>query len=184
MNGEPHYPNLEHCEIIRGATSTGKKKPPIVTISAECLEAMDAPLPEIYDFHVGKSNQSRGETIFCTISASSIESSACMHAKYATLLHYLLQLILTLIMLSAAFTSVEKRAQEKTENRRDPGEALAEIASRSTRDVTEKFTAFQKGAFKKMKSIIDAPDDVCVSILSKNGFKLNDAIERFYRGER
>ena len=47
------YPNLEHCEIIKGAGSTTKSNPPDFAISAECLEAMDAPLPELYDFHVG-----------------------------------------------------------------------------------------------------------------------------------
>jgi hypothetical protein len=69
-------------------------------------------------------------------------------------------------------------------NRRDPSELLAGIVNRSKSDATENLTSFQKEAFKKMKLITDAPDDVCASILSKNGFKLNDAIERYYRGER
>jgi hypothetical protein len=49
-----HYPNLEHCDIIPGAASTNKNAPPNVTISSECLEAMDAPLPQLYDFQIGK----------------------------------------------------------------------------------------------------------------------------------
>ena len=75
----------------------------------------------------------------------------------------------------------EKRIQGKMENRKDPEEVLAGIASRSTRDATENFTVFQREAFKKMKSITNASDDVCVTILSGTGFKLNDSIEQFYK---
>ena len=57
MSSELHYPNLEHCVIFPGAASSNKNAPPNVTLTPECLEAMDAPLPEIYDFHVGKETQ-------------------------------------------------------------------------------------------------------------------------------
>jgi len=67
------------------------------------------------------------------------------------------------------------------DNRKDPEEVLAGIASKSTRDSTENFTVFQREAFKKMKSITNASDDVCVTILSRTGFKLNDSIEQFYK---
>jgi len=53
MNTNLHYPNLEQCAIMPGAASGTKNAPPNVTISADCLEAMDAPLPELYDFHIG-----------------------------------------------------------------------------------------------------------------------------------
>jgi predicted transcriptional regulator len=66
----------------------------------------------------------------------------------------------------------------------DATQELSSIASNSKKDVTENFSLFQREAFKKMKSITDASDDVCVSLLSKTGFKLNDSIELFYRGDR
>eukprot|EP00557_Chaetoceros_sp_GSL56_P001416 CAMPEP_0176498000 /NCGR_PEP_ID=MMETSP0200_2-20121128/12054_1 /TAXON_ID=947934 /ORGANISM="Chaetoceros sp., Strain GSL56" /LENGTH=127 /DNA_ID=CAMNT_0017896111 /DNA_START=11 /DNA_END=391 /DNA_ORIENTATION=+ len=119
-----HYPNLVHCDIIPGAASTNKNAPPNVTISFECLEAMDAPLPELYDFHI------------------------------------------------------EKEIEMKMKQNQDSSTALlTSIALNSKKDVTENFTLFQREAFKKMKSITDASDDVCVSLLSKTGFKLNDSIE-------
>ncbi|GFH57912.1 hypothetical protein CTEN210_14388 [Chaetoceros tenuissimus] len=124
------YPNLEHCEIIKGAGSTTKSNPPDFAISAECLEAMDAPLPELYDFHV------------------------------------------------------EQNVKKQSTSRLSAEEILANIAQKKTRDVTKDFTHFQREAFKKMKSITNASDEACVSILSRNGFKLNDGIERYYRGER
>ena len=61
---------------------------------------------------------------------------------------------------------------------------LLSVASRSRKDVTEKLSLFQREVFKKMKSITDASDDVCVTMLSKTGFKLNDSIELFYRGDQ
>mmetsp|Transcript_22186 Transcript_22186/g.32396 ORF Transcript_22186/g.32396 Transcript_22186/m.32396 type:complete len:134 (+) Transcript_22186:90-491(+) len=133
MNGSEdlHYPNLEHCAIIAGSTSSSKNAPPTVTIAMEILEAMDAPLPEIYNFEL------------------------------------------------------EKNILRKQEDGVQDGEAaLKAVLDRTTRDVTAEFTAFQKDAFKRMKSITNAPEDVCSSILHKRGFKLNDSIEAFYRGER
>lgn len=82
------------------------------------------------------------------------------------------------------YHNLEKEVKRKAENRVDAKEILSNIATGATRDVTADFTAFQREAFKKMKSITDASDDACVSILSSSGFKLNDSIERFYRGER
>lgn len=132
MNTELHYPNLEHCDIVPGAATTSKNAPPNVTISSECLEAMDAPLPELYDFHIEK--------------------------------------------------DIQTKLQQMN---RDPSELLHTIVlSNKKKDVTESFTLFQREAFKKMKSITDASDDVCVTLLSKTGFKLNDSIELFYRGDR
>lgn len=127
-----HYPNLEHCDIIPGAASTNKNAPPNVTLSSECLEAMAAPLPDLYDFYIEK--------------------------------------------------EIQRNMKQKEGG--DPTELLSSIASNSKKDVTENFSLFQREAFKKMKSITDASDDVCVTLLSKTGFKLNDSIELFYRGER
>ena len=53
-NQDLHYPNLEHCTIIAGSASSSKSAPPTVTVAMEILEAMDAPLPELYDFELGK----------------------------------------------------------------------------------------------------------------------------------
>jgi hypothetical protein len=130
MSDDLHYPNLEHCVIVPGAASSNKNAPPNVTISAECLEAMDAPLPELYDFHV------------------------------------------------------EKDVLRKQTDEVDVNQTLSQIASGTKRDVAAGLSSFQREAFKKMKSITDASDDACISILSQNGFQLNNSIEAFYRGER
>jgi hypothetical protein len=81
-------------------------------------------------------------------------------------------------------TEKEIQRNMKQKEGGNPTELLSSIASNSKKDVTENFSLFQREAFKKMKSITDASDDVCVTLLSKTGFKLNDSIELFYRGER
>jgi hypothetical protein len=74
--------------------------------------------------------------------------------------------------------------KRKAEHEVDAMVTLSNIAKGKTRDVTVGLSSFQRETLKKMKSITDASDDACISILSGNGFKLNDSIERFYRGER
>lgn len=149
------YPNLEHCEIIKGAGSTTKSNPPDFAISAECLEAMDAPLPELYDFHVG------------------------MYIYFL-----FIYIIIDEVMCYTDPSCIEQNVEKQSTSRLSAEQILANIAQKKTRDVTKDFTHFQREAFKKMKSITNASDEACVSILSRNGFKLNDGIERYYRGER
>lgn len=72
----------------------------------------------------------------------------------------------------------------KAGNEVDAMKTLADIANGTKRDVTVGLTGFQRDTLQRMKSITDASDDTCISLLSRNGFKLNDSIERFYRGER
>lgn len=79
---------------------------------------------------------------------------------------------------------IEQNVEKQSTSRLSAEQILANIAQKKTRDVTKDFTHFQREAFKKMKSITNASDEACVSILTRNGFKLNDGIERYYRGER
>ena len=81
-------------------------------------------------------------------------------------------------------SNIEKEVKRKAEHEVDAMVTLSNIAKGKTRDVTVGLSSFQRETLKKMKSITDASDDACISILSGNGFKLNDSIERFYRGER
>lgn len=56
-----NYPNLENCEI-QITTSTGGKQLPPPSPDPECIEAMNAPLLKLYDFHVEKRVLSRETT--------------------------------------------------------------------------------------------------------------------------
>ena len=76
------------------------------------------------------------------------------------------------------------RKKEERENSLGGETTISRVIRQDTKDVTGDLSAFQKQAFVKMKSITNASDDLCVSILSTNGFKLNDSIESFYRGDR
>jgi len=91
---------------------------------------------------------------------------------------------LTIFVFVFVLVPAENEVSQKKGSKKQAGELLSSIALKNTRDATASFTAYQKQALKKMKSITDASDDVCASILSKNDFKLNDSIEHFYRGER
>lgn len=48
-----NYPNLETCEV-QVASSSGCNLPPPPAVDPACIEAMRAPLPTLYDFHVEK----------------------------------------------------------------------------------------------------------------------------------
>ncbi len=73
----------------------------------------------------------------------------------------------------------------RKETRVEEGESdLSNVVRQNSRDILSNLTHFQKQAFVKMKSITSASEDVCVSLLEKNGFKLNDSIEAFFRGEK
>eukprot|EP00554_Chaetoceros_debilis_P002658 CAMPEP_0194082184 /NCGR_PEP_ID=MMETSP0149-20130528/7766_1 /TAXON_ID=122233 /ORGANISM="Chaetoceros debilis, Strain MM31A-1" /LENGTH=134 /DNA_ID=CAMNT_0038764273 /DNA_START=67 /DNA_END=471 /DNA_ORIENTATION=+ len=130
---ELHYPNLEHCKIAPGALKGTKGTPPSLSLPVGCLESINEPLPELYDFR--------------------IEHKAL-------------------------------RKREERENSLGGETTISRVIRQDTKDVTGDLSAFQKQAFVKMKSITNASDDLCVSILSTNGFKLNDSIESFYRGDR
>ena len=63
---------------------------------------------------------------------------------------------------------IEQNVEKQSTSRLSAEQILANIAQKKTRDVTKDFTHFQREAFKKMKSITNASDEACVSILTKN----------------
>ncbi len=51
-------------------------------------------------------------------------------------------------------------------------------------DVKSSFTGAQRDMLRRMKSVTNANEDDCASILLKRGFNLNSSIDAYFRGER
>jgi hypothetical protein len=51
-------------------------------------------------------------------------------------------------------------------------------------DVQLRFSVPQRDMLRRMKSVTNASDDVCASLLMKKGFNLNNSIESYFSGER
>jgi hypothetical protein len=51
-------------------------------------------------------------------------------------------------------------------------------------DAKSNFTIPQRNMLRRMKSVTDAPEDVCISILTKKNFDLNSSIDAYFQGER
>jgi hypothetical protein len=60
--------------------------------------------------------------------------------------------------------------------------SLSTIIAKNKMDITQNFTSYQKSILQKMKSITNASQERCASILMKTNFKLNESIEAYYRG--
>ena len=46
------------------------------------------------------------------------------------------------------------------------------------------FNADQRNLLQRMKSVTNASDDVCASILTNKNFDLNTSIDAYFQGER
>ncbi len=51
-------------------------------------------------------------------------------------------------------------------------------------DSKSNFTLPQRDMLRRMKSVTDASEDVCISILTKKKFDLNSSIDAYFQGER
>ena len=51
-------------------------------------------------------------------------------------------------------------------------------------DATSNFSAPQRDMLRRMKSVTNANEDVCASILMGKGFNLNTSIDAYFLGER
>ncbi len=162
------YPNLEYCSIIPALSVGTSHIPPSVSISPKCLDAISTPIPAVYDFEIG--------TIDCLL--------ACKHFKFVALFltfshTHSFSLYHTHTHLTES-NVVEHHVGYENSNQsvliREPPEERQSISTG--------FTPPQRETLQRMKSVTNATDDVCSSILIKNNFNLNSSIDSYFLGER
>eukprot|EP00566_Odontella_aurita_P030015 CAMPEP_0113559436 /NCGR_PEP_ID=MMETSP0015_2-20120614/18897_1 /TAXON_ID=2838 /ORGANISM="Odontella" /LENGTH=70 /DNA_ID=CAMNT_0000461075 /DNA_START=139 /DNA_END=351 /DNA_ORIENTATION=+ /assembly_acc=CAM_ASM_000160 len=59
MSSNLHYPNLANCSVSLSPALTDGRTP--ITLSKECAEAAETPIPEVYDFSIERSVMKKKE---------------------------------------------------------------------------------------------------------------------------
>lgn len=91
-------------------------------------------------------------------------------------------MVLKANLISFHFLIIPTYKEKEVLKKNTQDSSLSTIIAKNKMDITQNFTSYQKSILQKMKSITNASQERCASILMKTNFKLNESIEAYYRG--
>jgi UBA-like domain len=151
---ERNYPMLESCRV-QLLPETGIDKPP-VRLPPDCLQMETLPKP--YTFALGALS-------YCSLRSSSAQRRGVAKLCACRVVCPLLRMFLSPPMLRTKEREVLKKLES-----REMEWGLTKASSREE---------LQANLLARMKSVTNASEDVCISLLKSNSYDLGDSIEAY-----
>ena len=166
---ELDYRNLVNCRVeITMHGSSGSSQPP-VNLPQECYNAANVAMPTLYDFALGMFQRYVVGTM-----GLKIQHSTDNHAKSLAHSFFSFQLSTTLSVMWYGHNNIEKSILKKKDEATTDRE-MKHTGGSSSREELQRSLLF------KMKSVTNANENVCVSILENNNYDLKTSIETYFQ---
>jgi len=185
VRNELKYPNLEFCSIILTSsigTNSSRHLSSVSSISEECLEAMNKPIPEVYDFSIGKYISA---TLLSYESLRIYSTSLVVYYSFNCTFESIKSFLTDRFFIF--FHRVEKSIIEKHDKLEKDNQSpllrqpplIPNRQNKHNSKASKRLSIPQRDLLQRMKSVTNASEDVCLSMLEQNDFDLNASIDAF-----